>query len=76
MLEERDTLRKILSQNMEEPIAIHIGAGNLSKSLSDISIVRAQFFADNDVIGSIAVVGPTRMQYGKIIELSTSYSIN
>ena len=67
LLEERDTLRKILSQNMEEPIAIHIGAGNLSKSLSDISIVRAQFFADNDVIGSIAVMGPTRMQYGKII---------
>jgi len=37
------------------------------KSLSDLSIVRAQFFSGGRVIGSVAVLGPTRMQYSKII---------
>ena len=67
LLEQQDTLQGMLSETMERPIAVHIGTENVSKALSDLSIVRAQFTSDGRVLGSIAVMGPTRMQYGKII---------
>ena len=37
------------------------------KSLSDLSVVRAQFTSGGRVIGSVAVLGPTRMQYSRIV---------
>ena len=67
LLEQRDMLESMLLSSSDQPIAVHIGTENPMKSLSDLSIVRAQFFSGGRVIGSVAVLGPTRMQYSKII---------
>lgn len=67
MLEQRDMLASMLLSSSDQPIAVHIGTENQLKSFSDLSIVRAQFTSGGRVIGSVAVVGPTRMQYSKII---------
>ncbi len=67
LLEERDILESMLLSSMDKPIAVHIGTENTFKSFSDLSIVRAQFTANGKIIGSIAVLGPTRMQYSKVI---------
>ena len=67
LLEERDILESMLLSSMDKPIAVHIGSENLFKSFSDLSVVRAQFTSQGRVIGSVAVLGPTRMQYSKII---------
>ena len=67
LLEERDILESMLLSSMDKPIAVHIGSENLFKSFSDLSVVRAQFTSHGRVIGSVAVLGPTRMQYSKII---------
>ncbi|MEE0292744.1 MAG: HrcA family transcriptional regulator, partial [Dialister sp.] len=63
----RDMLESMLLSSSDQPIAVHIGTENPMKSLSDLSIVRAQFSSGGRVIGSVAVLGPTRMQYSRII---------
>lgn len=67
LLEQRDMLESMLLSSSDQPIAVHIGTENQMKSFSDLSVVRAQFTSGGRVIGSMAVVGPTRMQYSKII---------
>lgn len=67
LLEQRDMLESMLLSASDQPIAVHIGTENQMKSFSDLSVVRAQFSSSGRVIGSVAVVGPTRMQYSKII---------
>ena len=67
LLEQRDMLASMLLASTDQPIAVRIGTENPLKSLTDLSVVKAQFFAGGRVIGSVAVLGPTRMQYSKII---------
>lgn len=67
LLEQRDMLESMLLSSSDQPIAVHIGTENPMKSLSDLSIVRARFSSGGRVIGSVAVLGPTRMQYSRII---------
>ena len=67
LLEQRDMLESMLLSSSDQPIAVHIGTENSVKSLSDLSIIRAQFSSNGRIIGSVAVLGPTRMQYSKVI---------
>ena len=67
LLEQRDILQSMLLSSSDQPIAVHIGTENTMKSLSDLSVVRAQFSSNGRIIGSVAVLGPTRMQYSRII---------
>lgn len=67
LLEERDILESMLLSVMDTPIAVHIGTENRAKSLSDLSVVRAQFMVNGRQLGSVAVLGPMRMQYAKVV---------
>ena len=67
LLEKRDILESMLLSTMDRPIAVHIGTENAFKNFEDLSVVRAQFTANGKVIGSMAVLGPTRMQYEKVV---------
>ena len=67
LLEERDILESMLLSVMDAPIAVHIGTENRAKSLSDLSVVRAQFTVNGRQLGSVAVLGPMRMQYAKVV---------
>lgn len=69
LLEERDLLHSILDTAMDRPIAVRIGSENADKSLADLSIVKAQFQVNGEVVGTMAVIGPTRMEYGRVIGL-------
>ena len=63
----RAILESMLLSTMDRPIAVHIGTENAFKNFEDLSVVRAQFTANGKVIGSMAVLGPTRMQYEKVV---------
>lgn len=67
LLEKRDILESMLLSAMDQPVAVHIGTENAFKNFADLSVVRAQFTANGEVIGSMAVLGPTRMQYEKVV---------
>ena len=46
---------------------VRIGTENEMDELKDCSLVTATYSMDYEIIGSIGVIGPTRMQYSKVI---------
>lgn len=56
------------SQNMPE-ISISIGEENFADDAKDCSIVSAMYSLGDKPLGTIGLIGPTRMQYSKVISL-------
>ena len=46
-----------------------IGRENKYSGIQDCSIVTATYHLDGELLGTIAVLGPTRMEYGKAMTL-------
>ena len=69
-LEEKSILVTILDRALEnEGIRIFIGAENELPEMKDCSFVLAAYSGKNNVLGSLGVVGPTRMNYSNIIPM-------
>lgn len=71
MLEEQDVVTNLLYDDNgdKRPVTVRIGEEAKLSPINDCSIIEATF-KDNDVVlGKIAVLGPARMEYGKIIGL-------
>ena len=56
------------SFDSEEGVSVSIGSENKIDDLSDVSIVSTKLKVDNSNVGSVCVIGPTRMDYNQIIE--------
>lgn len=54
--------------NEEEGINVSIGKENKLDDLSDISVVSTRLKINKNNMGSLCVVGPTRMDYNQVIE--------
>ena len=48
-------------------VKVRIGMENEMDELKDCSLITATYSMDYEIIGSIGVIGPTRMQYPKVI---------
>ena len=48
---------------------MHIGHENTIRDLEDVSVVAKDCYVERIAVGSIAVVGPTRMRYSKIVSV-------
>jgi len=68
-LEERESLISLLSPL--EGIQIVIGEENDFEWLKDCSLVRAGYSIDNQSTGTIAIIGPTRMDYAHAVSVLT-----
>ena len=68
-LEERDALIAILGQSQTDDIQIIIGTENNMDILKDCSLIKASYSIDNQSTGSIALIGPTRMDYGHAVSV-------
>ncbi|WP_196590100.1 heat-inducible transcriptional repressor HrcA [Pectinatus frisingensis] len=70
MLEEEPILRDILNtQDSKANLVITIGQENKYSSIQDCSVIRATYHLAGEQLGTIAVLGPTRMEYSKVIAL-------
>jgi len=71
VLDTKETLIQLLDASIQaEGVQIFIGAENNLFSLSGCSMVVAPYKNSREhILGAIGVVGPTRMNYGKIIPL-------
>lgn len=72
MLEEQDVVTNLLYDDGEtgtKPVTVRIGDEAKLAPINDCSIVEATFKANDVVLGKLAVLGPTRMEYAKIIGL-------
>lgn len=66
---EDDTLPvSIIDATRGDQTVVRIGHENNDEALDNVSIVAARY-GDDDGAGFIAVVGPTRMDYGKVIRV-------
>ena len=64
LLEQQDELTQLLTPNSSSPIDVKIGHSN--ELVKDISVIQASFNVPHQV-GTLAIVGPTRMEYGRIM---------
>jgi heat-inducible transcriptional repressor len=71
VMDTQESLHKLLNASIDaEGVQIFIGAENNLFSLSGCSMVVSPYTnAQRQVVGAIGVVGPARMNYGKIIPL-------
>ena len=71
ILDTKESLRSLLDASIKaEGVQIFIGAENNLFTLSGCSLVVAPYHnSRQQIIGAIGVVGPARMNYGKIIPL-------
>lgn len=69
ILEEEQILKDILHAHLGEGLRVTIGRENEYSGIRDCSIVTATYHLGGELLGTIAVLGPTRMEYGKAMTL-------
>jgi heat-inducible transcriptional repressor len=70
VFEQKTELLQLLDASRHAP-GVHIFVGNESglPGLDECSVVSAPYTADGQVVGTLAVVGPKRMNYEKIVPI-------
>jgi len=67
---EKDRILRVLDRVLQaSEVQIFIGAESDLASVSDVSVVAAPYGRDGRVLGALAVIGPTRMNYARVIPL-------
>lgn len=61
------SLLQSYDQDKKNEIIIQIGNENASEGIKDCSLVTASYSIDDQVIGTIGIIGPTRMEYSKVV---------
>ncbi len=69
LLETKDKLYDMLRRAKDMEFTIKIGTENELDQLKDMSVVTATYKIGNENIGSFGIIGPTRMDYGKIVSI-------
>lgn len=68
-LDQKINFYRILtkSDDKKHSVHVHIGRENENDNLRDVSLVVKDCYLGNTPIGGVAVLGPTRMRYSKIV---------
>lgn len=69
LLEQETVLDEVLSLPDLDKVQVQIGEEIKVHELQDCSIISATYTAGNRTIGRIGVIGPRRMDYGRVIAL-------
>lgn len=69
-LEDKDRMLRLLDRTIGAPgICVFIGAEANLADLTDISVVTSSYGSDDRPLGTIGVIGPSRMNYSRVIPL-------
>lgn len=69
-IEEKATILRLLEKCMDATdVRVFIGSENAVVGLSDCSVVVASYGRGRQVCGTLGIIGPIRMEYGKVIPL-------
>lgn len=77
LVDNKDLLLKLFNAGMKQNsnnsnvINISIGKENIVEDAKECSVISATYSLGNEPLGTIGVIGPTRMQYSKVISLLT-----
>lgn len=75
-MEDEDKLRDILIGNQADGINVMIGDENEHQAIKSCSLVTTDYSINGKIIGKIGVIGPTRMDYGKVLNSVKSLSLD
>lgn len=67
ILEDKKVPMELLANTMKNDICIIIGSENVYRELQDYSVITATYKLCDQIIGSIGVVGPKRMEYSHVL---------
>jgi heat-inducible transcriptional repressor len=68
LMEESQTIIQLVEPR-NSGVQVRIGHENPIEAVNDCSIISASYKINGEPVGTIAVLGPTRMDYGKVIGL-------
>ncbi len=69
-LEDKEVLLRLLDQSMEaESLQVFLGAETAHTALEGTSVIATPYGPSDHPIGAIAVIGPMRMNYGKVMSI-------
>jgi len=69
LLETKDALLQLLEQHQNVAFTVRIGPETGVPELKDCSLVTATYSLGDHTHGTIGVIGPTRMQYGRVLNV-------
>ena len=69
LMETRDKLASIIAGNGEMAFTVRIGPETGVPEMADCSIVTASYSTKTGQQGTIGVIGPTRMQYSRVLSI-------
>ncbi len=70
LLERHDRIQEILASNTGQTgVQVKIGDENDDEAISDCSIITASYCIGDRPVGSLSILGPTRMEYSKVISI-------
>ncbi|MBN2333257.1 MAG: heat-inducible transcription repressor HrcA [Deltaproteobacteria bacterium] len=68
--EEKSTMIKLLDEAQKgKPLQVYIGGENRCEEMSLCSVIVAGYGKDDQQMGNVGIIGPTRMDYSRIIPL-------
>lgn len=78
ILDTKDSLYSLLDQSGDFEFSLKIGRENDHEDFNDMSVVTATYKAGGKKIGSFGVLGPTRMNYSRVLAVLSyvGYSMN
>ena len=70
LFEQKAQLIRLLDMSSEaEGVRIFIGGESQTVPVEDLSVVSAPYEVDGQVVGTLGVIGPTRMPYDRMIQI-------
>lgn len=73
MIEQEQGLYELIKQN-PAGITVKIGRENQMSVLKDCSLITATYSVGTEQVGTLAILGPTRMEYSRVISLLSLFS--
>jgi heat-inducible transcriptional repressor len=70
LFEQKAQLLRLLDVSSQaEGVRIYIGGESQVVPVEELSVVSAPYLVDGQVVGKLAVIGPTRMPYERMIQI-------
>ena len=69
VIDQKEIVTDLLTTGFADDINVYIGNENENEQLKDFSIVTFKHRYKNKDLGTIGIIGPTRMDYSKVISV-------
>lgn len=74
-VEDRDRVTEILIEKaIDDILNVRIGNENTYEALKNFSILTSKYYTPNNFEGNVSIIGPTRMDYGNLLNLLMNFS--